>query len=141
MSLGVAPSVTTVRIVVARSAAEMPGPVTVPGVDRHRERGAERGGVLGDHHRQAELAQLLLGHRQADQAAPFGGHEVDRLGRDLLRGHAEVALVLAVLVVHDDDHAAGLVLGDRLLDGRDGAALAGQIDAGWRQIAEHDPGG
>jgi hypothetical protein len=33
-------------------------------------------------------------------------HEVDDLGRDLFGGADEVAFVLAILVVHDDDHAA-----------------------------------
>ena len=42
--------------------------------------------------------------READEAAPVRGHEVDGLGRDLLGGDAEVALVLAVLVVDEDDH-------------------------------------
>ena len=38
------------------------------------------------------------------------------LGRHLLGGHREVALVLAILVVDDDDHAAGADGVDRLLD-------------------------
>src|ERR1700761_9026652 len=53
------------------------------------------------------------GERQADQTPPFLGHEVDRLGRDELSGHRQIALVLAVLVVTDHDH---LALTD-LLDG------------------------
>ena len=44
--------------------------------------------------------------RQADQAAPVARHEVDVLGTDELRRNHQVALVLAVLVVHDDDHPA-----------------------------------
>ena len=40
------------------------------------------------------------------EAAAVAGHEVDDLGRDLLGGDGEVALVLAVLVVDDHDHAA-----------------------------------
>jgi hypothetical protein len=46
------------------------------------------------------------------------------LGRDALGGDAEIALVLAILVVHEDDHAAGTDLVERLLDGDDRAALA-----------------
>src|SRR5437870_13155428 len=47
----------------------------------------------------------------------MSGHEVDRLRRDFLRGHHEVALVLPVGVVdHDDDEAVTDVL-DGLLDG------------------------
>ena len=39
-------------------------------------------------------------------------HEVDRLGRDEVGGEHEVALVLAVLLVDEHDHAAGLEVGD-----------------------------
>ena len=35
------------------------------------------------------------------------GHEIDGVRRDLFGGQGEVAFVLAVLVVHDDDHASG----------------------------------
>jgi hypothetical protein len=47
-------------------------------------------------------------HRQADQPAAVTRHEVDRLRRDLRGGHRQVALVLAILVVDDHDHPAGL---------------------------------
>ena len=46
----------------------------------------------------------------------MGGHEVDRLGRHVLRGHHQVALVLAVGRVDDDHHAARANVLDRLLD-------------------------
>src|SRR5439155_6349589 len=48
------------------------------------------------------------------------GHEVDRLRGDELRGHRQVALVLAVLVIADDDHLALADVVDRLLDRREG---------------------
>jgi hypothetical protein len=32
------------------------------------------------------------------------GHEVDRGGRDVLRRHDQVALILAIGIVHHDDH-------------------------------------
>ena len=83
-------------------------------LDAHGERGAERGAERPGccHHRQAEPADLLLGERQADEAAAVRGHEVDGLGRHELRRHHEVALVLAVLVVDEDDHLAGADVGD-----------------------------
>ena len=37
---------------------------------------------------------------------PYGHHEVDRRGRHLFGGDGQVALVLAILVVDDDDHPA-----------------------------------
>jgi hypothetical protein len=49
----------------------------------------------------------LLGEGEADEAAAVAGHEVDGLGGDELGGQGEVALVLAVLVVDHDHHAAG----------------------------------
>src|SRR6185295_15270938 len=86
-------------------------------LDRDGEGGLEGRLVLGGHEVEAELVAALAGERQADQAAAVGGHEVDRVGRDELGGHREVALVLAVLGIADHDHpplADGL---DRLLDG------------------------
>ena len=46
------------------------------------------------------------------------------VGRDFLRGDRQVAFVLAVLVVHDDDHPAGANLGDGVVNRREGAAFA-----------------
>ena len=66
-----------------------------------------------------ELVALLLGEREADEPAAVRGHEVDVLGRDALGGDAEVALVLAILVVHEDDHATGADFLQRLFDGDD----------------------
>jgi hypothetical protein len=50
--------------------------------------------VLFDHALDTELLQPLGIRWHADQPAPVFGHEVDRRGRDVLRGHDEVALVL-----------------------------------------------
>ena len=84
--------------------------------DRSREGGAERRLVVADHHAQAELLNALGGHRQANQSAAELRHEVDRLGRGLFRRHAEVALVLAIFVIHQDDHAAAAGLFERFFD-------------------------
>ena len=70
-------------------------------------------------------SQRLRGQRQADQPAAVRGHEVDRLRRRELRRHHQVALVLAVLAVADDDHPPAADLLDRLLDRREGALLGG----------------
>ena len=85
-------------------------------VDRHGERGALRLGVLRDHERQLELVEALGGQRYADQAGGVGEEEGHLLGSRELRRHHEVALVLAVGVVDDDDHLASTYGGDRLLD-------------------------
>ena len=52
------------------------------------------------------------------------GHEVDRVGRRHLGGDDEIALILAVLVVDQDEHAAVARLVDDLLGGRHHAATA-----------------
>ena len=89
--------------------------------DRDRERRPERRRVfvVGDHHAEVELLELLLFERQADQPPPVFRHEVDRLGRDLVRRHAEIALVLPVLVVDEDHHLARGNIGDGFGDGRE----------------------
>ena len=115
-SLGrVAGSIATLnglRAVVSRDA----GGDAVLGVDGLGERGAEVGGVLGRHLAEAKVVEALLGHGQADQAAAVLGHEVDGFRRDLLGGHGQVALVFAVFVVDDHDHAAGADVLQRGLD-------------------------
>ena len=103
-------------IVRARSAARDAGRDAVARLDRDRERGLERRLVLGRHQVEAELVAALGRQREADQPARLLGHEVDRLGRRELGGEHEVALVLAVLVVADDDHLAGADVLERLLD-------------------------
>ena len=101
------------RMVWARSAAEMPvvtpsraSMVTVNAVPKRDE-------FCCVMRKQTQMVGALFGEREADEAAPVAGHEVDGLGRDVLGGQREVALVLAVLVVDHDDHAAGADLLDR----------------------------
>ena len=75
-------------------------------VDRDGERGLELLGVLRDHLRESEARGPFAGHRHADQPARVRRHEVHVLGRGELGGADDVALVLAVLVVDDEDAAA-----------------------------------
>ena len=105
------------RTVAARSAAEMP--VLVPRLASIATQNAvsKRVEFLLDHQRDLELVEPLAGHRQADQAAAVLGHEVDRLGRHLLGGHRQIAFVLAILVVDDDDHLAAADRRDGVFDG------------------------
>src|SRR5438128_1406470 len=74
-----------------------------PGVHADREGGAEGGGVVAHHHGDLQLVETLGEHGHAHEAAPVHDHEVDGLGGDPVGGHEEVALVLAILVVHDHD--------------------------------------
>ncbi|MNK84608.1 hypothetical protein D3C87_1044600 [compost metagenome] len=74
--------------------------------DRYSELGAETGTVARCHQRQLEQFAALAAHRHADQATGVLGHEVDVLGLAALGGHDQVAFVLAVFVIHEDDHLA-----------------------------------
>ena len=58
------------------------------------------------HRAEPELVAALLGQAEADEPAPVRGHEVDRLGGGELRRDREVAFVLAVGGVDDDDELA-----------------------------------
>ena len=53
----------------------------------------------------------------------MGRHEVDGLGGDRVRGHGEVAFVLAVLIIHQDDHTARADVFDGVLDPLDGVGV------------------
>ena len=84
-------------------------------LDRDGERGLVAAAVGAAHQRQAQVFDAVAGHRQADQPARVLGHEVDRVRGRELRRDDEVALVLAVLVVDQDEHAPLPRLLDQLL--------------------------
>src|SRR6478735_2959839 len=96
---------------------------TVASLDRDRERRPELGLVLVGHLPQTELLAALRREAQADQAPAVHRHEVDRVRRHELRRDREVALVLAVDVVGDDDEPSFPDLLDRLLDRGERARL------------------
>src|SRR5947209_17882895 len=66
-----------------------------------------RGRIVADHQGKIQLIQAFPLHGHADQTARFPGHEVDRLGRRQLSGHDQIAFVLSILVIDNDDEAAG----------------------------------
>ena len=84
---------------------------TLVGIDADGERRAVLLSICLTLLREIELVRPLTGERQADPSACFPDHEVDQLGRDELRRANEVALVLAILVVRDDDQLACLDIG------------------------------
>jgi hypothetical protein len=75
--------------------------------------------IVGDHRRQIEPPGVCLGNRHADQSAAVLGHEVDFFGRDEIGGENEITLVLAVFLVHQDDHVAGFDVGDDFIGATD----------------------
>ncbi len=83
------------------------------------------------HRTQLELVAALGREAEADEPAAVGGHERDRLGRDELRRDREVALVLPVGVVDDDDEAARADVLDRLLDRRERGGSVGALSDPW----------
>ena len=116
----------------ARSAAEMPVLVPIVRVDRHAERGVAPRGVVADLQRNLELVEPLGHHRQADQPAPVPRHEVDRVGRHPIGGHREIALVLAILVVDDDDHLPAAIAATRAFHAREGRRTAWTVSKAKR---------
>ena len=101
------------RAVWARSAALMPVRDAVAGVDGDRVGRAQLVLVVRRHQRDLEPVEHVAGHRHADHAAGVPDGEGHQLGRRLGGGEDDVALVLAVLVVDDDDAPAGRDVGDR----------------------------
>jgi hypothetical protein len=63
-----------------------------------------------------ELVGAFTGERETNPSARLPDHEVDQLGRDELRRTNEIAFVLAILIVGDDDHLAGFDVGYCLFD-------------------------
>ena len=99
-------------------------------LDRDGEGGTERRLVVVRHRSQLELVAALRSQAEADQPAPVGRHERDRLGSDELRGDRQVALVLAIRVVDDDDEAPRADVLDRLLDRRERRRRLGRSQVG-----------
>ena len=75
-------------------------------LDADGERGAERRAVVIGHRRQLQLLAALGGQREADQPAPEARHEIDRVGRHVISRDHEIAFVLAILFVDEQDHPA-----------------------------------
>ena len=95
-------------------------------VDRHGERRAQKRRVVLDHRRQIEPLGDLGQDRHAKLPAAVGDHEVDDFGRHLFGGADEIAFVLAVFGIDDDD------------DVRRGDGLDGRFDG--REISAHGAG-
>jgi len=76
------------------------------GLNGHGEGRPETGTVVPSHGHQPEAVGMFLRKGKADQTPAVHRHEIDGFGGDELGGHAQVALVFSVLVVHEDDHFA-----------------------------------
>ena len=90
-----------------------PGCDALPRINRFAKSRSILRSVLGSHASNAQMIQPLLGHRQANQSPPIFGHKVDGLGRNLFSGQREITFVLAVFIVHHDNHPPSTYLFDR----------------------------
>ncbi len=81
-------------------------------VDRDREGGAERRIVERHHRIEMQPPRLLGSERRADDAGRMADDERHLLRRAQVRGDEQIAFVLAVVVVGDDDDLAAGECGD-----------------------------
>jgi hypothetical protein len=65
-----------------------------------------------------KLVATLFCEWQTNQAASVPRHEIDDVRRDLLGSTDEIALILTIFVVNDDDHPAIAYVRNSLFDGR-----------------------
>jgi hypothetical protein len=92
------------RAVVGRNA----GGGAVLEIDAHREGGGVRRIIVGDHGREVKPPRILARHRRADDARSVADDEGHLLWRAMHRRDDQIAFVLAIVVVHDDDDLAAL---------------------------------
>ncbi len=103
-----------------------PGGRAVAVVDGVHERRALRLGVVVDHQRNVERLEAVAREWRADHARGVTDEKGDGLGGGVLGRHDEVALVLAVLVVDDDDDLTATDRCDGVGDrGEDARGLSG----------------
>jgi hypothetical protein len=88
-------------------------------LDGNRECRSHLRAVARHHRRQLQAFAAFAGQRQADQPAAETRHEIDRFSAHVVRGEHQVAFVLAVFFVDQDDHAARAHLGNDVVDRRD----------------------
>mmetsp|Transcript_23305 Transcript_23305/g.40404 ORF Transcript_23305/g.40404 Transcript_23305/m.40404 type:complete len:280 (+) Transcript_23305:3621-4460(+) len=100
------------------------GADTFAGLDRHGKGRLMTGRIVHRHHRQTQRFNPVGGQGYTDQSAPMGGHEVHRLRRGEIGRDHQIALVLPVLMINQNEHTAQPSLLDDLFDRRNGV---GQI--------------
>jgi hypothetical protein len=88
------------------------------GLDRDREGGLHRLGMVAAHRLEPQVEHALAGQRQANEATAVRGHEIDRRRGRHLRGNDQIAFVLAVLVIDQHEHSAVARFVDDVLDRR-----------------------
>ena len=89
--------------------------IRIVGVDGNRERRLVIVRVVHDHLPDIQLIEPLAVDRRADQPLRVLRHEIDILRLDRRCRNDEIALVLTIFIVHDDNHSAVLDILDCLL--------------------------
>ena len=82
-----------------------PGGDTANRLDRNGKPRTEATAVVcrGNHHRDLQTVNQRALHGKAHQPTTVYGHEVDRLAGGKVCRHDKVTLVLAILIIDDDD--------------------------------------
>ena len=86
------------------------------GINGYRKSGTEGRHICQKPSSRAADASPVLRSTEQMSPRPWVGHEVNGLRNEVLRRHTEVALVLAVFVIHQDGHPAPSNLFDGLFD-------------------------
>ncbi len=100
------------------------GGEAVPHVDRHGEGGPERRIVERHHRIEVELLRPLDRERRAHDPRGVADDEGHLLGRAKGRRDEQIALVLAIVIVGDDDQFAAAERGDGVFNGLKGVGIA-----------------
>ena len=77
----------------------------IPRFDGNGEGGLMPRAIGLRHQRQAQLIHARTRHGKADQAARITRHEIDRIRGRELRGDHQIAFILTVFIIHQDEHA------------------------------------
>jgi len=99
-------------------------------LNRHCERGFVTGRIIRAHQIQTQIIHPIRCHRQTNQSASMGCHEIDRIrGRHLRRDH-QIAFVFAIFMIDQNEHFAVTCGIQNILDWGDDVAMR-RLDQTW----------
>ena len=88
----------------------------VAGVNTDREGSLVVIRIVLHHLPDLKLIEAAADDRRADQSARIRRHKIDMRGREFFCGDDDIALILPVLIVNDNEHPAGSDVRDRLFN-------------------------
>ena len=89
---------------------------TFPRLDRHGKSRLVAAFITTLHQRQAKRLCTRSRQSKTDQPAAVFGHEIDRLGSGPFANNAQIAFILAILVIDKDEQLASGGIGNHILD-------------------------